>query len=265
MVFSKKHRNIADFNFRLQGLPIEEKNHERFLGVILDRNLSWTHHITKLASKISRNAGILYKLKGIVPQKVIKTLYNSFIQSHLNYCSNVWGLGSKSSISKIFVGQKKAVRAVAKGFNRCYYDKDTGELPCHTKSLFIENKILTVHNLITKNCATAMHKVYLDAAPAAISRIFTINENINRSCRRDPDFFAIHRTRLTNSDKSLSAKGPKLYNKMINDLRHKNFALYPEQLALLPFKARIVNYLLDIQKNNEGNSWDLNIFPLYSS
>ena len=110
-----------------------------------------------------------------------------------------------------------------------------------------------------------MHKVYLDTAPSAISRMFTINQSINRDRRRDPEFFAIHKTRLTNSDKSLSAKGPKLYNLVINDLRHKNFALYPEQLALQPFKARIVNYLLDIQKNNEGDSWNLNIFPLYST
>ena len=73
----------------------------------MDSKLNWKAHNKKLASKISRNAGILYKLKGIVPDKVLRLVYNSFIQSHVDYCSCIWGLGSTASIKSVFIAQKK--------------------------------------------------------------------------------------------------------------------------------------------------------------
>ena len=91
MLFS--NRNTRDINVEISATSIERKKTERFLGVIIDDRLTFKQHRATLASKIARNAGVIYKVKGIVPLHVIKTLYNSFIQSHLVYCSNVWGLG----------------------------------------------------------------------------------------------------------------------------------------------------------------------------
>ena len=150
-------------------------------------------------------------------------------------------------------------------FHNCYYNPDTGELPCHTKDLFNRNNILTIHNLITKNCLTSMHKVYLGIAPAAIGRLFSINSDVNRSARRDPEFFAIPRTRLITPDKALPVRGPKIYNYVLNDLRKKKISLYPEQMDLNPFKARVSDYLLGTQKAVLGETWNVNTFPLYTN
>ena len=109
MIFSNR-RDIEDIDIRISNTKIERTYEERFLGVIMDSKLSWNAHRQKLASKLSQNAGILQKLKNIVPQKVVKLLYNSFVQSHLYYCPTVWGLCSKSSLNKIFSSQKKAMR-----------------------------------------------------------------------------------------------------------------------------------------------------------
>ena len=117
MIFTNRHNINSDLDIYLNGVKIEHTNHERFLGVMIDTNLSWNLHMNILASKISRNAGLIYRLKGLVPESVLKTLYNSFIQSHLNYCSSIWGLGTKSSLNNIFTAQKKAVRAIENRFN----------------------------------------------------------------------------------------------------------------------------------------------------
>ena len=131
MLFS--NRTTRDINIEISATLIERKHTERFLGVIIDDQLNFNQHRATLASKIARNAGVIYKVKGIVPLNVIKMLYNSFIQSHLVYCSNVWGLGSKSSVERIFTAQKRAIRGVKQGFVNYFYKKDTGELPAHTK------------------------------------------------------------------------------------------------------------------------------------
>ena len=115
MLFSNKRKSAI--RLYLNGIEIKESSHEKFLGVIMDSQLNWEHHIRLLASKISRNVGTLHKLKGLVPIKVMKTLYNSFIQSHLYYCATVWGLGSLNSTKTLFSAQKKAIRITDPRFN----------------------------------------------------------------------------------------------------------------------------------------------------
>ncbi len=70
MVFSHKSKQSLDIS--LDGEKIEQTEKERFLGVIIDSGLNWSHHINILASKVSRNSGILYRLKGIVPHTTLK-------------------------------------------------------------------------------------------------------------------------------------------------------------------------------------------------
>ena len=131
IIFSNHPKH--DINITISNTKIERKTSERFLGIIMDENLNWNVHRSALASKISRNAGIMFKLRGTVPQTLLKTLYYSFVQSHLCFCPSVWGLGSQNSLTKIFSAQKKAIRGIASGYSNYYYDKDTSEiLTVHT-------------------------------------------------------------------------------------------------------------------------------------
>ena len=263
MIFSNRREGANGLDIRLNGVVLERVASERFLGVILESGLTWKIHISKLASKISRNAGILYKLKGLVPDNVLKTVYNSLIQSHLNYCSNVWGLGSKSSINRIFTAQKKAVRASENKFNNGFYNSETGELPCHTKEIFTRNKFLTVHNLIAKNCLAAMHKIYLNTSPTKISSLFQCNKPVLRNSRRDPQFFDIPKSRLFALDRTLTIKGPKLYNYVMNLLIKKQTSEYPERKFLDPFKRMVSGFLNTLQSKG-GLEWEDENFTIYN-
>ena len=98
----------------------------------------------------------MYKLKRHLPPQVRLQIFHSFIQSHVNYCSLVWGFSSKTNIDSIFRQQKKGIRAIAPGFiNHKYKD---GELPSHTKPYFTKFKILTVQNTAALNALAFMHK-----------------------------------------------------------------------------------------------------------
>ena len=51
-----------------------------FLGITLDQNITWKPHITKMAIKLARVAGVLNKLKHISPPTYITNnlqLFNS--------------------------------------------------------------------------------------------------------------------------------------------------------------------------------------------
>ena len=79
-----------------------------FLGVILDESLDWKTHIKNISLKVSRGVGIMSKLKYVVPNNVLKLLYNSMILPHLSYCNIiVWGNSYSSHLTKLKLLQKE--------------------------------------------------------------------------------------------------------------------------------------------------------------
>ena len=254
MIFS--NRATDDINVSVGGVRLKQSEKERFLGVIIDSKLNWNDHIRQLATKISRNSGILYKLKGLVPGKTLKMLYNSFIQSHLNYCSTVWGLKSNNSLNALFRAQKKAIRATDEKFQNYFYDKNTGKTPSHTKEIFNRLKLLTVYNIIGKNCLTMMHKVNMTVTPSQTSGMFKI---INRKKpRRELEVFEIPLFRLRQTDNTLPYKGPKLYNTIVNKIN----STLPHDVSqvqnkfLNSFKSTVTKYLLQLEKEGDDLNWE---------
>ena len=72
---------------KMDNIVIERENATKFLGVLIDENLSWKQHINEASGKISKSIGILYKSRGIVKQPLLKQLYFSFIHCHMNYAN----------------------------------------------------------------------------------------------------------------------------------------------------------------------------------
>ena len=146
MIFSRSRSVDLPDSLIISNTPIERKSEARFLGVIIDESLNWSSHVKTVLSKMSRYVGIMYKIKRYLPLTARLQIYHSFVQSHLNFCSLLWGFTSKSSIDALFSKQKKGLRAVIPGFiNYKYRD---GEIPGHTKSAFTEYKILTNHGIM---------------------------------------------------------------------------------------------------------------------
>ena len=52
----------------------------KFLGVMLDENVSWRYHIKAVENKLSKNIGLLCH----------ETIYFSYIHSFLNYANIAW-------------------------------------------------------------------------------------------------------------------------------------------------------------------------------
>ena len=156
MLFSRK-RNVKIRDVLINNKKIEHVHEARFLGVIVDDKLTWSKHIAAVRSKMCRYLGIMYKIKHQLPIKARLQIYHSFIQSHINFCSLVWGFASKSHIESLFTIQKKAMRAIMPGYVNYFY-KD-GELPATTKPSFDKHKILTVHGIIVKNAMNFMHRI----------------------------------------------------------------------------------------------------------
>ena len=77
----------------LDGRCLSRVNKTKFLGVIIDENLSFKYHVEAISNTISRNRpiGIFNKLKRFVPKRLLLCICCSIILPFLFYGILAWG------------------------------------------------------------------------------------------------------------------------------------------------------------------------------
>ena len=63
----------------IDNVEIQRDTVTKFLGVYIDENLTWKHHIDMIKGKVSKSIGILYRTRDMLNKKLLKQLYYSFI------------------------------------------------------------------------------------------------------------------------------------------------------------------------------------------
>ena len=84
-------------------LPLEQKSYVKYLGLLIDSNLSWKSHIGHITSKISKTVGIIARLRYYVPTSVLLTIYQSLIFPYLSYGIVAWGHAAQTYINQILL------------------------------------------------------------------------------------------------------------------------------------------------------------------
>ena len=115
-----------------------------------------------------------------IPAENYKNIYHTLFESHLSYCISVWGGARKKLIEKVFVLQKSAVRYLFGDYDsfiekfktaartRAFGEQYLGpSFYCkeHTKPVFIENNLLTVHNLFKYMAINELAKLSCVSSP----------------------------------------------------------------------------------------------------
>ena len=194
------------FHLRLNDEPLNATTSTRFLGVMIDNRLTWDTHINHLCSKISKCTGIIHKLNKILPPKTCLIVYNALIIPHLSYCHVVWGNAAATRLQRLFLLQKRAIRAV----HRAPY-------LAHTKPLFTACSTLSLPNLHTFYVGIFLYKLQHDFFPLTFSSSFSLpstQSNVNTRRSNLPYLHSL-RFRTTFGQKCLRNILVKLYNEFI--------------------------------------------------
>lgn len=117
----------------------------KFLGVFIDDKLSFKFHIDALSRKLSRSAGMLYRLSQFVPGKTLIHLYFALFHSSLCYGITSWGSAADVYVGRLIALQKRAVNILPSA------DSVSG---------FATNKILGVYDLYKYFCLVKFYKCY---------------------------------------------------------------------------------------------------------
>ena len=80
------------FNVILDNTVLDRVKNTKFLGVLIDENLTWKCHIDCVSKTLSRNIDIMNKLKHFIPGRILYSLYCTFILPYtcINYGILIW-------------------------------------------------------------------------------------------------------------------------------------------------------------------------------
>ena len=145
-------------NIKLDGVSLNRVSSPKFLGVIIDENLTSKNHIDV------RNIGVLTKLKHFVPENILYSLYCILILPYINYGVLIWGNTFKIYLDKIFKLQKWAIRTISNSHYRS-----------HTGPLFSKYNVLNVHDTFKLNLGIFMYKHHTNRLPPIFSTYVLLN------------------------------------------------------------------------------------------
>lgn len=106
----------------------------KFLGLNIDKHLSWSNHINIIIQRINKYGFLIRTLRHTVPLRVLLNIYYAYVESCLRYGIVIWG--GSSHVARLFTAQKRCVRAILGAGPRT-----------HCKSIFQELNILTVYDV----------------------------------------------------------------------------------------------------------------------
>jgi hypothetical protein len=225
---SKKKYDCTNLHIRLSNEDIQQVHHAKFLGVYVDERLNWDKHVQEITSKLSKNIGILTKLKFLLPTETLLTLYNSLILPYLMYCNIVWANCSITKLNTVFVIQKKAVRIIAKA-----------TYLAHTAPLFKKLGLLMVRDLFKYSVAQFMFKFNINQLPTTFNCFFNAVRSVHDYNTRHSLYgFMIPTCKTTLRQKCIRYQGPHIWNDLPDDIKILT--------SLNLFKKKLKMYYLDL-------------------
>lgn len=140
----------------------------KFLGVFVDQHLDWKEHINYISAKVARNVGILTRAFRLLPKTARIKLYYAIVFPYLSYCNIVWASTYKTSLRKLIVIQKRAIRVIA-GAN---YGSST-------KQLFSDLNLLNIEQIRLYQVGEFMFRFHHGLLPPAFADFYTLVSKVH--------------------------------------------------------------------------------------
>ena len=216
LIFTNRNVITDSTQIELNGSHLNFTDRARFLGVIMDDSLNFREHICCVVGKISRHAGILYRIRENLPISARISYYNAFILPYLSYNCLHWGGTNDCHLRPLVTIQKRIVRTIA----------DAGFLE-HSTPHFHRLKLLKFFDLYRFSVVVDTHVEILSGNYRTTHSLNTRNSNL-----AVPKFH-----RLSRTQQSITFKGPSFWNEIPDNLKN--------QTSIPRFKRELKKFYLD--------------------
>ena len=137
---SSKKQLECDLRIKLNGKRLYETDSSRYLGIQIDKRLTWKQEINHVALKLYEANAMLSQLRHVLDITTLWPVYYAIFESHLCYASLVWAQNT-NSVKRLHLLQKKSLRMFFQSRNS------------HTGPLFKMSNILrSFDKTVLENC-----------------------------------------------------------------------------------------------------------------
>lgn len=109
----------------------------KILGVLFDRNLLFSNHISTVCKKAGMRVSILMRMRNMISMRVKLRIYKAAALPYLIYCSLVWHFCRGSDQRKLERANERGLRAVF-----CDWKSSYGELLARARMTSLYNRRL---------------------------------------------------------------------------------------------------------------------------
>ena len=103
---------------QINGQKIHQQDTPTYLGVKLDRKLTWFPHISTMHSKGLRKMALMKKLAGTkwgANMKILTQVYTATVRPHMEYASSAWSSATKTNLDQLTKTQNAGLRIITGG------------------------------------------------------------------------------------------------------------------------------------------------------
>jgi len=164
----KKLAKVDSFSVHCDGHSIDSQSSVKYLGSVLDNDLSAKSIVNSIIKKVNSRLNFLYRQRQFLDMNLKKMLCNALIQCHFDYSSSSWYSGlSKQLKQRLQVTQNKVVRFIH-GYNARRSLK---------VSDFSQIGWLNIDNRVKQLRLNHVHKIFYNKCPSYLHDNFTLVAN----------------------------------------------------------------------------------------
>ena len=222
IIFGNKFIPCTPKDLNIDGLILERVKTTKFLGVYLDEKLNWNHHIHHISVKIAKGLGMLNRVKSFLPRNILLMVYSTLIKPFLSYCCILWGGASVTSLNKIHVLQKRALRIITKS-----------PLRAPSNPLFVALNLLHIYDIYKLQVSLFMYNVKHRLLPFSCLR-YCVENTLKYHATRSVSYFTLINFRTNIRKRSIAVYGPRLWSLLPVAIQ--------ESLNVYSFKKMVTTY-----------------------
>ena len=229
VIFHSQQRRLTDhIVLKIGNKKIKQESYVKFLGVLLDSNLSWKFHLAELSKKLARTAGLFYKIPHYAPTETFILLYHGISAPFLSYGLPVWGSTYPSLLDSITVLQNRIQKIIT--FN---------EITAPPGPLFDSLQIPKVDDLFQLQVVSFLYECINSLAPIYfkiyLTNIHTVYGIGTRQAWKG-DLYALRYNTTQYGIRSIHYSGVRLWNSLPTEIK--------ESRSLPNFRKKLKSHFL---------------------
>lgn len=221
IISNRKNINIENVNVHINNTRLQIENKLKYLGLIIDDKLNFKENTNYIARKMAKKTGVLSRVGNKLNMQQKIDIYKTTIEPHINYCSSILFLSTKTDIDRLQKIQNKCMRNILK-VDRHFCTNNLlhtlNFLSCDQRIKF--NTLVNIFNMVSSKWPKYM-----------CDKISYKNENNRKKTLRSANHLERTKALKTCTQNSLLYKGINLYNNLPFEIKNeKNEKIFKGKL-----------------------------------